>query len=126
MLELHKKVKEKVDVLERFHCLYHPQRPILVHLPPISLLQRGKKQIESSFQGSDHTLPCSTLWFFNGKADGHVWKEEGLLAAEDWKPKGIYCRTKKNTTPISAVVNNKKGFIIFKFTDGNKICGCDL
>ena len=33
---------------------------------------------------------------------------------------------KKNTTPISAVVNNKKGFIIFKFTDGNKICGCDL
>ena len=67
----------------------------LIHLPPISLLQRGKKQIESSLQESDHTLPCPTLWFFNGKADGHVWKEGGLLPAEDWKPKGIYCRKKK-------------------------------
>ena len=34
-------------------------------------------------------------------------------------------KEKKNTTPISAVVTNKKGFMIFKFTDGNKICGCD-
>ena len=33
----------------------------LVHLPPISLLQHGKKQIESSFQESDHTLPSPTL-----------------------------------------------------------------
>ena len=80
----------------------------LVHFPPISLLQRGKKQIESSLQESDHTLPCPTLWFFNGKADGHIWKEEGLTAAEDRKPKGIYIVEQKNTTPISTVVNNKK------------------
>ena len=48
------------------------------------------------------------LWFFKRKADDHVWKEEGVLAAEDWNPKGICCKTKKNTTPISAVGNNKK------------------
>ena len=53
-----------------------------------------------------------------GVVGGHVgdvldvWpnekKEEGLLAAEDWKQKGIYCRTKKkNTTTIPAVVNKK-------------------
>ena len=56
----------------------------LVHLPPISLLQREKKNIESSLQESDHTLPCPTLWFFKWKgSDDHVWKKEGLLAAND-------------------------------------------
>ena len=68
----------------------------LVHLPPISLLQRGKKkkQIKSSFQESDHAL-----WFFKSKADGHVWKEERLLAAEDWTPKGTYiAEQKKNNS----------------------------
>ena len=67
----------------------------LVRLPPISLLQRGKKQIKSSLQESDHALPCPTLWFFKSKADGHVWKEEGLLAAEDWIPRGTYIAEQK-------------------------------
>ena len=56
----------------------------LVHLPPISLLQRGKKQIEISLQESDHTPPCPTLWFFKWKgSDDHVWKEERGC----WQPK---------------------------------------
>ena len=55
----------------------------------------GKKQIKSSFQESDHALPCPTLWFFKSKADGHVWKEEGLLAAEDWTPRGTYIAEQK-------------------------------
>ena len=68
-----------------------------------------EKQIESSLQESDHTLPCPMLWIFKRKANGHFWKEEGLLAAEDWNPKGTYIvEQKKNTTPISAVGNNKK------------------
>ena len=68
----------------------------LVRLPTISLLQRAKKkQIKSSFQESDHALPCPTLWFFKSKVDGHVWKEEGLLAAEDWTPKGTYIAEQK-------------------------------
>ena len=71
----------------------------LVRLPPISLLQRGKKQMKSSFQESDHALPCPTLWFFKSKADGHIWKEEGLLAAEVWTPKGTYiAEQKKNNS----------------------------
>ena len=75
-----------------------------------SLCYDVEKQIESSLQESDHTLPCPTLWFFKRRADDHVWKEEGVPAAEDWNPKGIYCKNKnkKNTTPISAVGNNKK------------------
>ena len=74
-----------------------------------SLCYSVEKQIESSPQESDHTLPCPTLWFFKRSADDHVWKEEGVLAAEDWNSKGICCKTKKkNTTPISAVNNNKK------------------
>ena len=48
------------------------------------------------------------LWFFKSKADGHVWKEEGLLAAEDWIPRGKYIAEQKKITPISAVDNKKK------------------
>ena len=55
----------------------------------------GKKQIKCSFQKSDHALPCPTLWFFKSKADGLVWKEESLLAAEDWTPKGTYIAEQK-------------------------------
>ena len=99
----------------------------LVRLPPISLLQRGKKQIKSSFQESDHAQPCPTLWFFKSKADGPVWKEEGLLAAEDWTPKGyIYCRTKRKIiTPISAV-DKKRVYKTSKLQMATKICGCDV
>ena len=57
----------------------------------------GKKQIKSSLQESDHALPRPTLWFFKSKADGHVWKEEGLLAAEVWTPKGTYIAEQKKT-----------------------------
>ena len=63
--------------------------------PLQSLCYSVEKQIESSLQESDHTLPCPTLWFFKRKADDHVWKEEGVLAAEDWNPMGICCKTKQ-------------------------------
>ena len=47
--------------------------------PPSNLSATAwEKQIKSSLQESDHALPCPTLWFFKSKADGHVWKEEGL------------------------------------------------
>ena len=64
--------------------------------PPSNLSATAwEKQMKSSFQESDHALPCPTLWFFKSKADGHVWKEEGLLAAEDWTPKGTYIAEQK-------------------------------
>ena len=76
-------------------------------------------------------LPCPTLWFFKSKADGHVWKEEGLLAAEDWTPKGTYiAEQKKIITPISAVDNKKKKkkrfYKTLKLQMATKICGCDV
>ena len=116
--------------MKRLHVLLYQtsQTPILGHgakytnygislpqpCPPpsnFSATAREKKQIKSSFQESDHALPCPTLWFFKSKADGHVWKEEGLLAAEDRTPKGTYIAEQKKITPISAVDNKKKDFI---------------
>ena len=93
--------------------IYHPLRPVLDHssdytyygnslpqpCPPPSNLSATtwKNRSKVPSRESDHAQPCPTLWFFKSKADGPVWKEEGLLAAEDWTPKGyIYCRTKKN------------------------------
>ena len=106
-----------------FSSLYHPLRPVLDHsadytyygnslpqpCPPPSNLSAtawGKNRSKVPSRESDHVQPCPTLWFFKSKADGPVWKEKGLLAAEDWTPKGyIDCRTKRKIiiTPISAV-----------------------
>ena len=96
--------------------------------PPSNLFATAwEKQIKSSLQESDHALPCPTLWFFKSKADGHVWKEEGLLAAKDWTPKGTYIAEQKQITPISAVDNKKKRFYkTLKLQIATKICGCDV
>ena len=107
-------------------CIPNLQTPILGHgakytnygislpqlCPPpfnLSATMRGKNR--SKVPSRKVTIHCPTLWFFKSKVDGYVWKEEGLLAAEDWTPKGTYIAEQKKITPISAVDNKKKDFI---------------
>ena len=104
--------------------LYHPLRPVLDH------------SADYTYYGNSLPQPCpppsnlsATAWektdqkFLPGKVTMHSpaprcdslkvrpmalsERKRGLLAAEDWTPKGyIYCRTKKQKkiiTPISAV-----------------------
>ena len=69
----------------------------LVRLPPISLLQRGKKnRSKVPSRESDHAQPCPTLWFFKSKADGPVWKEERVTGSWRLDSKGVHILQNKN------------------------------
>ena len=98
----------KVNVI----ALYHPLTPSsitaliipimvtlchnLVRLPPISLLQRGKKTDQKFLPGkvTMHS-PAPRCDSLKVRPMALSERKRGLLAAEDWTPKGyIYCRTK--------------------------------
>ena len=68
----------------------------LVRLPPICLLQRGKKTDQKFLPGkvTMHS-PAPRCDSLKVRPMALSERKRGLLAAEDWTPKGyIYCRTK--------------------------------
>ena len=126
--------------------LYHPLRPVLDHSadytyygnslpqpcpPPSNLSATAWEKTDQKFLPGKVTMnsPAPRCDSLKVRPMALSERKRGLLAAEDWTPKGyIYCRTKtkkKIITPISAV-DKKRVYKTSKLQMATKICGCDI